>query len=172
MTEVTPFWASLARPKGTATASSPLAALACCPEKLEALLEQVRPGPGWPTPWQRHLGQVQSLECVLQGGAIFFCQNVGADLDRVIGSNPKECVVESSMVDCAHRHAVRNDWLAAESVLPDMSCIQKRSMAEPAQGTLRRVGGEHSSSEHALVHSSTNLRNRILSAQCEIDGMG
>jgi hypothetical protein len=109
---------------------------------------------------------------VLERGAILFGKDVRADLDGVVGTNAEHSVVESSVVDGAHRDAVRNDWLATKSVFLYMGSIQKGPVAEPAECTLRSVPGKHSTSEDALVHSSTYLRQRILSSQGEVRGMG
>ena len=67
-----------------------------------ALLEPIRIRSGGPLARKLDSCPVKSLDGVAQRRTVDLDQDVGADLDAVIGPNPNDVVVERGMVDLAH----------------------------------------------------------------------
>src|SRR5439155_676759 len=104
---------------------------------------------------------MKTLKRVLKRGAVLLDEHVSPDLDLVIGAYAEDEGVERSMVDGAHRHAVRHDGFAALRVLLDVGRVEQPRMSEPAQCAVRPGGEQHAISEHALVQPLLHERLRV-----------
>src|SRR5207244_1230466 len=121
-------------------------------ERLVALLEQIVVWVVDPTSRQDdELVTVEALEGVLKRGPVVLAENVGPDLDLIVGPDAEDVGVERPVVDRAHGDPIRNDRLAALRIGPDVRSVQQFTAAKPAQGALGLIGEEHTVAEDALV---------------------
>ncbi len=91
---------------------------------------------------------MESLQGVLESWAVVLVQDIGADLDAIVGAHRQDVGVERAVVDGAHGQPVRNGRFAPRRVFFDVGGVQQRPVSEPAQRALGLVGEEHPVPEH------------------------
>ena len=76
---------------------------------------------------------VLPLKGMAERGAVLLGEDIGANLHPIVGVHGQNERVEGAMVDGAHGEAVRHDGESSPDVLPDVSGIEERPMAQPTQ---------------------------------------
>src|SRR5262249_6169911 len=88
---------------------------------------------------------LKTLKAVAKHGAIFFFEDVVADLDYKVGTHTENVPIERGVVELAQRKTVGNDGLAARvPVREDVGGVEKLRMPQPTHCALFAVGSEHS----------------------------
>ncbi len=103
----------------------------------------------------RHLNGLSNnpLQTVLEHGPVDGFEDVSANLDHKIRSNPKNMSIECRVVQLAEGESVRHDrfamWMA---VGKDVRRVQQLVVCEPTDRASGLVCQEHSASKRPLVH--------------------
>src|SRR6266699_1864266 len=108
---------------------------------------------------------MDSLKGVGKRRTVLLVENIGPYLHHVIGAYAEDIVVESTMMDGAHCHSIRNDWLTTVRVFSEVCRIEKLWMPKSTECALGVVGDEDALAEDRLVESTSNSRLGVLAAE-------
>ncbi len=97
---------------------------------------------------------MQRLNRVHECWSILFAQNIGPDLNYVVGSNTKEVLIECGMMQLAESQPVRNDRFSSRlGVGNDVRGVKKFVVPESTERTLVPIGIENPFPKGSLVQS-------------------
>lgn len=134
-------------------------------ESLVPLLQQILAGSGRRPHGHFDSMIVKFLKRVLQGGAVNFRKDVGADLDLVIRPDPEDVDVEGGVVDPAHRDPVGDDGRTAKRVILNVGRVPQLDVLQPTERTPETVFQQHARPEdHGRASERAACTVRILSA--------
>jgi len=95
---------------------------------------------------------VQLFDAVLEHGAVGFVEDVGADLDYVVGADAQDVAVESGVVEFTQGDAIGHDGQATGvAVGDDVGGVEEFRVFETAQGALLLVRPDYFFAKGALV---------------------
>lgn len=94
------------------------------------------------------------LKTVTQHRAIDFYEDVGSDLDDVVGTDPEDVGVEGCVMDLAEREAVRHDRIATVvTVSEDVRSVEQLYVSDLTDGAALAVRAQDALAERSLVEA-------------------
>ena len=109
---------------------------------------------------------MESLNCVLKGGAIDFHKNVGADLDDVVRSDRQEEPIKGRVVQPTQSNSVRDNRFALRlRIRHDVGRVQQLNVPQTAKSALILVRAENALAECPLMQSTSGQRRDVFSSE-------
>src|SRR5690606_39015991 len=110
------------------------------PKFLVALRQAIPVRPEFGRARQDQFLSVKRLNPVDECRAVYFFEDIGPDLERVVGTDTDEVPIERLVVERAECEAVAHHRLAVGArIRNDVGGVQELFVAEPAEGALASV---------------------------------